>query len=165
MSAPAKPRHAIPTDGRQSRCRRRRAVRAPNASANLRILRSIASPAVQHAFDGHVRVVNERAFVKLDTRCASLGSINIRRHEFALVEDVIEGKKRLRAQLRIGNTVAYPAVTAIDLRSLHRKQGVPAVQRHIARLNIIHLRLGSSRLFTGFEGRCHLQVNGVYAIG
>jgi hypothetical protein len=140
-------------------------IRAPNAGATTHIFKSIASPTIQHAFGGHVRVENERAFVKLDTRCASLGSINIRRHEFSLVEDVIEGKRRLRARLQIGNAVAYPTVTAIDLRTLHRKQGFQAVQRHLSRSNILHLRLGLSRLFTGVDGRCYLQINGVYAIG
>jgi hypothetical protein len=140
-------------------------IRAPNAGTTTQILRSIASPTIQHAFGGYVRVENERAFVKLDTKCASLGSINVRRHEFSLVEDVIEGKKRIRARLQIGNAVVYPTVTAIDVRTLHRKQGFQAVQRHLSRSNIIHLRLGLSRLFTGIDGRCYLQINGIYAIG
>jgi hypothetical protein len=140
-------------------------LRAPNLGSSIQILRSIASPTIQHVFGGNVRVENERAFVKLDTQCASLGSVNIRRHEFAVFEDVIEGKKRLRGRLQIGNAVAYPTITAIDLRSLHRKQGFPAVQRQLARSSILHLRLGLSRLFTGIDGRCYLQINGVYAIG
>jgi hypothetical protein len=72
---------------------------------------------------------------------------------------------RLRARLQISNAVAYPTVTAVDLRSLHRKQGIQAVQRHIARSNILHWRRGLSRLLKGIDGRCYLQVNGIYAIG
>jgi hypothetical protein len=140
-------------------------LRTPNPGSSIQTLRSIASPTVQHAFGGNVRVENERAFVKLDTKCASLGSINLRRHDFAVLEDVIEGKKRLRGRLQIGNAVAYPTITAIDLRSLHRKQGLSAVHRQLARPSLLHLRLGLSRLFTGIDGRCYLQINGVYAIG
>jgi hypothetical protein len=140
-------------------------LRPPHVAGTMQVLRSIASPTIQHAFGGHVRVENERAFVKLDTNCASLGSINVRRHEFSVIEDTIDGKRRLRARLQIGSAVAYPTVTAMDLRTLHKRQGVQAVQRHLARSNILHLRLGLSRLFTGTDGRCYLQVNGVYPIG
>lgn len=140
-------------------------LRAPNAGTTLQTLRSIASPHIQHVFGGKVRVENERAFVPLDTKCASLGGINIRSHEIALVENVIEGKKRLRCRLKIGNAIAFPSVTAADLRRLHATEGFQAVRRHVERNRMLHLRLGLSRLFTGIHGRCYLQVNGIYGIG
>jgi hypothetical protein len=140
-------------------------LRAPNQATMLRTLRSIASPNAQNVFSGKLRVENERAFVPLDTECSSLGSINVRNREIELAEDVIEGKKRLRCRMMIGNAVAFPTITAIDLRTLHRMHGFQAVQRRIDRGNILHLRLGLSRLFTGIHGRCYLQVNGIYGIG
>jgi hypothetical protein len=139
--------------------------RGPNAGTMIQTLRSIASPHIQNVFNGHLQVENERAFVPLDRHCASLGGVNVAVHKIAMREDLIEGKKRLRCRLMIGNALAYPTVTSIDLRDMHRKYGFQAVRRHVERGNMVHLRLGLSRLFTGIHARCYLQVNGIYGIG
>jgi hypothetical protein len=101
--------------------------------------------------------------VLLDTKCPSLGAIEINRDDLKLLQKRWEdGPPKLRVviakeQLDLG-------VTSTILRKAFSTGGLPAVERLVPKKAKLHLRMGLARPFGNYPNQCFLQINGIVVI-
>lgn len=113
----------------------------------------------------HLHFQGDKAFVPTGSDCGSLCGMDLPESDVLLfVETDSNGREKLRARLPVLGRVVNLSITAKDLKQAFKNSGgLEAVKALLANASSFHVRLGLAREMNG-DGRCYLQINGIYPV-
>lgn len=125
------------------------------------ICKQILSHQPQKIFGENLVFQSESAFVNEGANCGSLSCLELKSKDIDLIEQLnSKNLPRLRACFTLQERKLNLSITAKDLRQKYESSGLEAARDIISGTSHLHIRLGLARAIQ--NGRCYLQINGIY---
>lgn len=137
---------------------------ALSAEAFKAVLRESAALSPAAVYGDHLLIDGPRAFVPAGSPCGSLACASMAAESLRFLDDVYDGRHRLRAAILLDGARLQLPVAAKDLKQAFLKDGVDAVRALVPREGALQLRLGLARPFAEIPDKCYLQINGIHAL-